>query len=75
MVEKLIFVLNFICFTEKPWPVTLGAGIGLGMGYSNCQHDFNSSAYIHGRIKKARFLIIHITLPLVHHSILSLYNI
>ena len=26
----------------RPWAVFLGTGIGLGMGYSNCQNDFRS---------------------------------
>lgn len=26
----------------RPWPVFFGTGIGLGMGYSNCQNDFRS---------------------------------
>jgi hypothetical protein len=30
----------------RPWPVFLGTGIGLGMGYSNCQNDFRSP-YVH----------------------------
>lgn len=26
----------------RPWPVFLGTGIGLGMGYGNCQSDFRT---------------------------------
>jgi hypothetical protein len=26
----------------RPWPVFFGTGIGLGMGYSNCQNDLRS---------------------------------
>ena len=35
---------NYIlkCFIGKLWPITLGTGIGLGMGYANCQHTFYS---------------------------------
>ncbi|CAF3709206.1 unnamed protein product [Adineta steineri] len=37
---------NTILFLEKtlgrPWPVFLGTGIGIGMGYSNCQNDLRS---------------------------------
>ncbi|CAF1104468.1 unnamed protein product, partial [Didymodactylos carnosus] len=32
----------------RPWPVLLGTGIGIGMGYSNCQNDFRSP-YLYGR--------------------------
>ncbi len=32
----------------RPWPVFLGTGIGLGMGYSNCQNDFRSP-YVHSQ--------------------------
>ena len=31
-------------FEGAAWPVTLGIGIGLGAGYSNCRHQF----YWHG---------------------------
>jgi len=34
--------------------VTLGGGIGFGMGYANCQHDFNSPYILHGTLKKVR---------------------
>jgi len=33
----------------RPWPVFFGTGIGLGMGYSNCQNDFRSP-YVHPRL-------------------------
>lgn len=36
----------------RTWPVSLGSGLGLGMGYSNCQHDFRSPYLIHGRVVK-----------------------
>ncbi|XP_028394076.1 MICOS complex subunit Mic10-like [Dendronephthya gigantea] len=35
-------VFSLIFFKRKSWPVTFGAGIGLGIGYANCQHTFYS---------------------------------
>ncbi|XP_052760497.1 MICOS complex subunit Mic10-like [Mya arenaria] len=46
----LVFTLLF--FKRRPWPVTLGGGIGLGMGYANCQHDFQTPYILHGTLKK-----------------------
>ncbi|KAH3828628.1 MICOS complex subunit Mic10-like [Dreissena polymorpha] len=46
----LIFSLLF--FKRRPWPITLGGGIGLGMGYSNCQNDFQTPYILHGTLKK-----------------------
>ena len=34
--------------------MAFGAGLGLGMAYSNCQHDFMNPNYFHGRIVKVR---------------------
>ncbi|XP_045163408.1 MICOS complex subunit Mic10-like [Mercenaria mercenaria] len=45
-------VFSFLFFKRRPWPVTLLAGIGLGMGYSNCQHDFQTPYIIHGKLVK-----------------------
>ncbi|KAG7493052.1 MICOS complex subunit MIC10 [Solea senegalensis] len=38
--------------TGRTWPVSMGSGLGLGMGYSNCQRDFKSPYLIHGRVVK-----------------------
>lgn len=38
----------------RTWPVSFGSGLGLGMGYANCQHDFRSPYLIHGRMVKVR---------------------
>jgi len=44
-----IYDLLFYFFKlGRPWPVFLGTGIGLGMGYSNCQNDFRSP-YVHSQ--------------------------
>ncbi|XP_057702349.1 MICOS complex subunit Mic10-like [Corythoichthys intestinalis] len=45
-------VFSVILFKRRMWPVSFGAGLGLGMGYSNCQNDFRSPYLIHGRVLK-----------------------
>lgn len=37
-------------FVGRKWPIITGAGFGLGMAYSNCEEDLNSSI----RQQKAR---------------------
>lgn len=32
-------IFSFLFFKRKGWPVALGAGIGIGSGYTNCQND------------------------------------
>uniref|UniRef100_A0A3B5AI13 MICOS complex subunit MIC10 n=1 Tax=Stegastes partitus TaxID=144197 RepID=A0A3B5AI13_9TELE len=38
--------------TGRTWPLAFGSGLGVGMGYTNCQHDFRSPYLIHGRVVK-----------------------
>ncbi|KAK2163620.1 hypothetical protein LSH36_76g02000 [Paralvinella palmiformis] len=45
-------VFSVLFLKRRPWPVAFGAGLGLGMAYSNCQHDFMNPNYFHGRIVK-----------------------
>jgi len=33
-------VVSLLFFKRSAWPVTLGLGVGLGAGYSNCRHQF-----------------------------------
>ncbi|XP_061544399.1 MICOS complex subunit Mic10-like isoform X2 [Phycodurus eques] len=45
-------VFSVLLFKRRTWPVSFGAGLGLGMGYSNCQNDIRSPYLIHGRVVK-----------------------
>uniref|UniRef100_A0A672JC10 MICOS complex subunit MIC10 n=1 Tax=Salarias fasciatus TaxID=181472 RepID=A0A672JC10_SALFA len=45
-------VFSVLFFKRRTWPVSFGSGLGLGMGYTNCQHDFRSPYLIHGRMVK-----------------------
>lgn len=40
-------VFSLLLFKRRPWPVTLGAGFGMGYALSNCQHDFRRVASVH----------------------------
>ncbi|KAK6177127.1 MICOS complex subunit Mic10 [Patella vulgata] len=42
-------VFSVVFFKRRPWPVAFGAGIGLGMAYANCQHDFQNPFLLHGK--------------------------
>ncbi|XP_013861804.1 MICOS complex subunit Mic10 isoform X2 [Austrofundulus limnaeus] len=45
-------VFSILLFKRRMWPLSFGSGLGLGMGYTNCQHDFRSPYLIHGRVLK-----------------------
>ncbi|XP_029989261.1 MICOS complex subunit Mic10 [Sphaeramia orbicularis] len=46
------FLISVLFFKKRTWPVAFSSGLGLGMGYANCQHDFRSPHLIHGRMIK-----------------------
>ncbi|CAB1434088.1 unnamed protein product [Pleuronectes platessa] len=45
-------VFSVLFFKRRTWPVSLGSGLGLGMGYANCQNELRSPYLIHGRVVK-----------------------
>uniref|UniRef100_A0A673XHK8 MICOS complex subunit MIC10 n=1 Tax=Salmo trutta TaxID=8032 RepID=A0A673XHK8_SALTR len=48
-------VFSVLFFKRRTWPVAFGSGVGLGMGYSNCQQDFRSPYQLHGhRVKVSK---------------------
>ncbi|KAF3856348.1 hypothetical protein F7725_017071 [Dissostichus mawsoni] len=45
-------LFSVVLFKRRTWPVSLGSGLGLGMGYANCQHDLRSPYLVHGSMVK-----------------------
>nr|AFM87588.1 hypothetical protein [Callorhinchus milii] len=45
-------VFSVLFFKRRMWPVTFGTGLGMGMAYANCQHDFQSPYLLHGKFIK-----------------------
>ncbi|KAJ4920888.1 hypothetical protein JOQ06_027711 [Pogonophryne albipinna] len=50
-------LFSVVLFKRRTWPVSLGSGLGLGMGYANCQHDLRSPYLVHGSMVKAHTFI------------------
>ncbi|XP_033095721.1 MICOS complex subunit Mic10-like [Anneissia japonica] len=45
-------IFSVFIFKRRPWPIAFGAGLGVGMGYSNCQNEFRDPYNLHGKIVK-----------------------
>ncbi|CAL1609277.1 unnamed protein product [Knipowitschia caucasica] len=46
------FMFSVLFFKRRTWPTALGSGLGLGMGYANCQHDFRALHLVQGAAVK-----------------------
>ena len=40
-----------VLFKRKPWPVTMGLGVALGMSVAECNFNLTYD-YFHGKLKK-----------------------
>ncbi|XP_064460082.1 MICOS complex subunit Mic10-like [Ornithodoros turicata] len=47
-------VFSLLVFKRRAWPVIFGLGSGFGMGYNNCQHEFNQPALLRAYTLKAK---------------------
>ncbi|XP_067872894.1 MICOS complex subunit MIC10 [Heterodontus francisci] len=45
-------VFSVVIFKRRVWPITFGAGMGIGMAYANCQNDFQSPYLMYGKFVK-----------------------
>ncbi|XP_041061760.1 MICOS complex subunit MIC10 isoform X1 [Cetorhinus maximus] len=45
-------VFSVVVFKRRVWPITFGAGMGIGMAYANCQNDFQSPYLMYGKFVK-----------------------
>ena len=45
-------VFSLFLFKRRMWPVIFGTGSGFGMGYNNCQVEFNSAFKVAAEVEK-----------------------